>query len=188
MYRLQYVTGYCSNMKTVFPCMVILMIKIRRSWDRLIFIMGFPILARRYLTLGQSQIPFSVYGWTWFHVQRMVIAVPVMVIELYVYALYVCSWFQWRGERRIKMTNIRIRICTCLTLCCVLFWFGSGQFYPYSSWLLRWHRSYRCDCLKATEVTPKNVDVTSQEGTMNPQSVTTSTRILLNASYAVSKN
>ena len=155
MYRLQYVTGYCSNMKTVFPCMVILMIKIRRSWDRLIFIMRFPILANGIFTLGQSQIPFSVYGWTRSHVQRMVVAVPVMVIELCVYALYVCSWFQWRAEIRIKVTNIRIRICTCLTLCCVLFWFGSGQFYPYSSWLLRWHRSYRAIASMPLKLTRK---------------------------------
>ena len=42
--------GPCLNIKTVFPSsMGILMLKIRRSRDRLIFNMGIPILERRHL-------------------------------------------------------------------------------------------------------------------------------------------
>ena len=37
------------NIKTVFPCMGISMLKIRRSRDRLIFNIGIPILVRRHL-------------------------------------------------------------------------------------------------------------------------------------------
>ena len=37
----------CLNICTVFPAMGISIIKIRRSWDRLIFIMGIPILVRQ---------------------------------------------------------------------------------------------------------------------------------------------
>ena len=37
------------NINTVFPVMGIPMLKVRRSWDRLIFNMGIPILVRRHL-------------------------------------------------------------------------------------------------------------------------------------------
>ena len=46
---IMYRQGPRLNMKTVFPGMGILMLKIRRSWDRLIFNMGIPILVRGYL-------------------------------------------------------------------------------------------------------------------------------------------
>ena len=42
-------TGPRLNIKTVFPCMEILILMIRRSWDRFIFILGIPILLRRHL-------------------------------------------------------------------------------------------------------------------------------------------
>ena len=42
------------NMKTVFPGMGIAMLKIRRSWDRLIFNMGIPILVRQHLYIETS--------------------------------------------------------------------------------------------------------------------------------------
>ena len=41
--------GPVSIWKPSFPGMEIPMLKIRRSWDRLIFNMGIPILVRRYL-------------------------------------------------------------------------------------------------------------------------------------------
>ena len=41
--------GSRLNIKTVFSGMMIPMLKIRRSWDRLIFNMGIPILVRRHL-------------------------------------------------------------------------------------------------------------------------------------------
>ena len=37
------------NIKTIFPCMRISMLKIRLSWDHLIFIMGILILMRQHL-------------------------------------------------------------------------------------------------------------------------------------------
>ena len=42
-------TGSRLNIKTVFPGMEFSIIKIRRSWDSLIFIMGIPIMVRRRL-------------------------------------------------------------------------------------------------------------------------------------------
>ena len=47
-------SGHCLNIKTVFQGMGIFHYKIRRSWDRLIFIMGIPILVRRYLCIKTS--------------------------------------------------------------------------------------------------------------------------------------
>ena len=47
-------SGHCFNIKTVFQGMGIFHYKIRRSWDRLIFIMGIPILVRRYLNIKTS--------------------------------------------------------------------------------------------------------------------------------------
>ena len=41
--------GLRLNIKTVFPGMGVSIINIRRSWDRLIFIMGIPILVRLHL-------------------------------------------------------------------------------------------------------------------------------------------
>ena len=41
--------GPCFNMNTIFSCMNISVIKRRRSWDRLIFIIRIPILIRRHL-------------------------------------------------------------------------------------------------------------------------------------------
>ena len=41
--------GSCLNMRPSFPGMGIPMLKIRRSWDRLIFNMGIPIWVRRHL-------------------------------------------------------------------------------------------------------------------------------------------
>ena len=41
--------GPCLNIKTVFPGVGIPMLKIRRSWDRLIFNMGNPIPVRRHI-------------------------------------------------------------------------------------------------------------------------------------------
>ena len=53
---------YCQpgprlNIKTVFPGMGIPMLKIRRSWDRLIFNMGMPIPVRRYLDIETHSPP-----------------------------------------------------------------------------------------------------------------------------------
>ena len=42
-------TGPRLNIKTIFPGMGILVLKIRRSWDPLIFNMGIPIMVRQYL-------------------------------------------------------------------------------------------------------------------------------------------
>ena len=42
-------TGHSLNIEIVFPDMGISTIDIRRSWNRLIFIMQIPLLARRYL-------------------------------------------------------------------------------------------------------------------------------------------
>ena len=41
--------GPRPNIRTIFPGMGISIIKIRRSWDRLIFIMGIPMLVKRHL-------------------------------------------------------------------------------------------------------------------------------------------
>ena len=42
-------SGYYFNTKTIFPCIGLSIIKIRRSWDRHIFIMGIPILASEHV-------------------------------------------------------------------------------------------------------------------------------------------
>ena len=47
--RFNSISGSHFNMKTIFPCIGLLIIKIRRSWDHLIFIMGIPILVRQHL-------------------------------------------------------------------------------------------------------------------------------------------
>ena len=49
------------NISTVFPCMGVAIIKIRRSWDRLIYIMGVPLLAapevsRGFLIIGRHPL------------------------------------------------------------------------------------------------------------------------------------
>ena len=44
------------NIKTVFPCIGIPMLKIRRSQDRLIFNMGIPILVRRHLYIETAPL------------------------------------------------------------------------------------------------------------------------------------
>ena len=46
---LPYYPGPPLNIKTIFPGLGIPMLKIRRSWDHLIFNMGIPILVRRHL-------------------------------------------------------------------------------------------------------------------------------------------
>ena len=55
-------TGPHVNIKMVFPDMGISIIKIRRSWDRLIFIMGIHILVRQHLHIETG--PWS-QGSTW---------------------------------------------------------------------------------------------------------------------------
>ena len=56
------VPGSHLNIKTVFPGMGIPMLKIRRSWYRLIFNMGIPILVRRHLDIemppGHQEPPY----------------------------------------------------------------------------------------------------------------------------------
>ena len=42
------------NTKTVFPCIGISIVKIKRSWDRLIFITGIPIPVRRHLKIDTA--------------------------------------------------------------------------------------------------------------------------------------
>ena len=49
-------TWSCLNIKTIFPDMGISIIKIRQSWDCLIFIMGAPILVRRHLYIETGPI------------------------------------------------------------------------------------------------------------------------------------
>ena len=48
-YDSRYITSALFNMKTVFPVIGIYIINIRRSWDRLIFIMDIPILVKRHV-------------------------------------------------------------------------------------------------------------------------------------------
>ena len=50
--------GHCLNIKTVFPSMVIPIIKVRRSSDRLIFMMGVTILLVRRLYIEMAPIGF----------------------------------------------------------------------------------------------------------------------------------
>ena len=59
-------TGPCLNIKKVFPVWGISIIKMRRSSDRLIFIMGIPILVSGHLYIEMG--PRSS-GWNsiWFH-------------------------------------------------------------------------------------------------------------------------
>ena len=45
--------GSVANIKAVFPDIGIPIIKIRRSWDRLIFIIGIPILVRGHFIWGR---------------------------------------------------------------------------------------------------------------------------------------
>ena len=53
------------NIKTVFPRYGIPMLKIRWSWDRLIFEMGIPILARRHLYIEMAPQACSLFThWT----------------------------------------------------------------------------------------------------------------------------
>ena len=54
------------NIGTVFPGMVILMLKIRRSRDRLIFNMGIPILVRRHLYIETDPSFSSMIPGEWF--------------------------------------------------------------------------------------------------------------------------
>ena len=53
-----------SQCKTAFPCMGISIIKVRRSWDSLIFIMGIPMLVRRYLCIEMGPWSVTVPGET----------------------------------------------------------------------------------------------------------------------------
>ena len=53
--------GAHLNIKTIFPGMEIHMIKIRRWWDRLIFIMGIPILVRWHLCIDMAPRQLSSY-------------------------------------------------------------------------------------------------------------------------------
>ena len=46
--------GFRLNIRTVFPRYGIPMLKIRRSWDRLFFNMGIPILVRRHLYIEMA--------------------------------------------------------------------------------------------------------------------------------------
>ena len=54
------VTSPHLNIKTIFPGMGIPMLKIRRSWDRLIFNMGITILVRRHLYIDTAPMVTSV--------------------------------------------------------------------------------------------------------------------------------
>ena len=57
------------NIKSVFPGMGISIINIRRSWDCLIYIMGIPLLARRYLYIEKAQrFVSSSQTTTWLHI------------------------------------------------------------------------------------------------------------------------
>ena len=61
-------SGPCFNLKTIFPGMVIIMLKIRRSPDRLIFDMGIPILVRQHLyieTAPQGDIIWAPRHLNW---------------------------------------------------------------------------------------------------------------------------
>ena len=51
--------GPCLNIKTIFPRIGIPMLKIRRSWDRLIFNMGIPIQVRRHHYTAMFKIRWS---------------------------------------------------------------------------------------------------------------------------------
>ena len=62
-------SGLRFNIKTVFPRYRIPMLKIRWSWDRLIFNMGIPILVRRHLYIETApwclvQYGISILNWT----------------------------------------------------------------------------------------------------------------------------
>ena len=51
--------GPCLNIKTVFPGMGISIIKMRRSWDRVIFITGIPIPVRPCIHI--NTVPYSLH-------------------------------------------------------------------------------------------------------------------------------
>ena len=71
--------GHQGRLKTVFPGIGIPVIKIRQSWDRLIFIMGIPVLVRRYLNVQTaSTLLIYMYGLVWQHIDKICVR-PVML-------------------------------------------------------------------------------------------------------------
>ena len=58
-------SGPRLNIKTDFPDMGILMLKIRRSWDRIIFNMGIPILVRQHLYIETPPGDYNIRTACW---------------------------------------------------------------------------------------------------------------------------
>ena len=80
------IPGPHLNIKTVFPGTVISFIKIRRSWDRLIFIHGIPILVRRHLYIEMDpQILISALDKPGFITKTHTGLSPVWNIDPHIY-------------------------------------------------------------------------------------------------------
>ena len=84
--------GARFNTKTVFSGYGIPMLKIRRSWDRLIFNMGIPILVRRHLYI--ETVPWSLQlVWFWIGYTQMWSASACRIIKWFVVT--------WIGDRAL---------------------------------------------------------------------------------------
>ena len=80
--------GSCLNIKTIFPRMGIPMLKIRRSWDRLIFNMGIPIQVRRHHYTAMLKIRWSQ--------DRLIfnMGIPILVRRHHYTAMLKIRWSQ----------------------------------------------------------------------------------------------
>ena len=103
------------NIKTVFPGMRISMLKIRRSWDRLIFIMGIPILVRRHLYIETAKYWLvhsylsALHNWHWGN--HMIAPVPVTHIWW--------IWMRWNTNLSRTITKQKAKVCAFYEIYCI---------------------------------------------------------------------
>ena len=107
--------GPCLRIKTVFPGMGIPMLKIRRSWDRLIFNIGIPILVRRHFILrwlpdlqmscgdltsvmallvmaARVTCPIEFVGFT---AKNATLSMLCLYMYVYIMSIYAVTWILW---------------------------------------------------------------------------------------------
>ena len=103
-------SGPRVNIKTTFPGMGIPMLKITRSWDRLIFNMGIPILVRWHLYI---EMGYKCSTWTpiWIHgifcKAEVFLMGPQWIFHIYSHFLYDwCGCTTGRYVLIVKLTHL----------------------------------------------------------------------------------
>ena len=82
------IPGLRRNIKTVFPRYGIPMLKISRSWDRLIFNMGIPILVRRHIYIEMTPS-------FWHNTPQLILQMQEKLVgNIYIFACMI--WLQYR--------------------------------------------------------------------------------------------